>query len=92
MKDRSLEPEGKAAAKADPEDPSQVGAAMPGMVINVAVKPEDRVKAGQKLVVLEAMKMETTINAPVSGVVRSITVTPGTQVETGDLLMIIAGD
>lgn len=90
--DKSLEPEGKAAVKADPEDPSQVGASMPGMVINVAVKPDDRVKAGQKLVVLEAMKMETTINAPVSGIVRSISVSPGTQVETGDLLMVVAGE
>ena len=90
--DRSLEPEGKAAVKADPEDSSQVGASMPGMVINVAVKVDDRVKAGQKLVVLEAMKMETTINAPASGVVRAISVAPGTQVEAGDLLLVIASD
>ena len=90
--DKSLEPEGKAAVKADPEDPSHVGASMPGMVINVAVKPDDRVKAGQKLVVLEAMKMETTINAPASGIVRSVLVSPGTQVEAGDLLVSIVGD
>jgi pyruvate carboxylase len=92
VKDHSLEPEGKAAVKADPEDPSHVGASMPGMVINVAVAAGDRVKAGQKLVVLEAMKMETTINAPASGIVRAISVAPGTQVESGDLLLTITGD
>ncbi|WP_164101633.1 pyruvate carboxylase [Candidatus Laterigemmans baculatus] len=89
--DRSLEPEGKAAVKADPEDPSQVGASMPGMVINVAVSVGARVKAGQKLMVLEAMKMETTINAPVAGTIGSIAATAGTQVEAGDLLLTIVG-
>lgn len=89
VRDKALEPEGKAAQKADPEDPSHVGATMPGMVIQVAVKPEDRVKKGQKLMVLEAMKMESTISAPVDGVVRSVLVAPGTQVESGDLLVII---
>src|SRR5690606_25244793 len=87
--DRSLEPEGKAAVKADPEDPSQIGASMPGMVINVAVSVGSRVKAGQKLLVLEAMKMETTINAPVAGTIGSIAATAGTQVEAGDLLLTI---
>jgi len=85
--DRSLEPESAAAVKADPDDPLQVGASMPGMVINVAVKEGDKVKAGQKLMVLEAMKMETTINAPQSGTVRRITAQAGTQVAAGDLLV-----
>lgn len=89
VRDKALEPEGKAARKADPEDPSHVGATMPGMVILVAVKPEDRVKKGQKLMVLEAMKMETTISAPLDGTVREIVVAPGTQVESGDLLLTI---
>ncbi len=85
--DRSLEPTGKVSIKADPDNPAHIGATMPGMVINVAVKLKDVVKAGQKLLVLEAMKMEATINAPADGVVDSITVTPGTQVESGDLLI-----
>lgn len=85
--DKSLEPEGKAVVKADPDDPTQVGASMPGMVINVAVGEGERVRAGQKLVVLEAMKMETTINAPIDGVIGKIAVQPGTQVAGGDLLM-----
>lgn len=88
--DRSLEPETKSAPKADPDDPKQVGASMPGMVINIAVATGDKVKAGQKLLVLEAMKMETTINAPHDGVVQRVTVKPGIQVATGDLLVTLA--
>ena len=87
--DRSLEPDKKATVKADPDLPGQVGASMPGMVIHVAVNEGDKVKAGQKLMVLEAMKMETTINAPVAGVVASVTVKAGTQVSAGDLLVIL---
>ncbi|QEG42185.1 pyruvate carboxylase [Roseimaritima ulvae] len=87
VEDRSLEPEKKAAVKADPDQPGQVGATMPGMVINVAVDVGDRVKSGQKLMVLEAMKMETTINAPVDGKVARVTVDRGSQVEAGDLLV-----
>ncbi|HBJ37926.1 MAG TPA: pyruvate carboxylase, partial [Planctomycetaceae bacterium] len=88
--DRSLEPETKASIKADPDDPKQVGASMPGMVINVAVGEGDKIKAGQKLMVLEAMKMETTINAPSDGVVAKITAKAGTQVAAGDLLLTMA--
>ena len=87
--DKSLEPETKAAVKADPKDDNQVAASMPGMVITVAVAEGDRVKEGQKLMVLEAMKMETTINSPKAGTVQSIQTPPGTQVEAGDLLAIL---
>ncbi len=87
--DHSLEPETKAAAKADPRNPSHVAASMPGMVITVAVSEGDKVKAGQKLIVLEAMKMETTINAPTDGVIKSVQTPPGTQVEAGDLLAVL---
>ncbi len=85
--DRSLEPEKKAAIKADPENAMHVGASMPGMVFHVAVGEGDAVKTGQKLVVLEAMKMETTINAPLDAVIAKIHVSNGTQVESGDLLV-----
>lgn len=87
--DKSLEPETKAAVKADPRDDNQVAASMPGMVITVAVSEGDKVKEGQKLMVLEAMKMETTINAPKTGSIKSIHSPPGTQVEAGDLLAVI---
>ncbi len=87
--DHALEPDVKASIKADPKDPSQVAASMPGMVITVAVNEGDKVKEGQKLMVLEAMKMETTINAPRAGTVTAIQTPAGTQVEAGDLLVTI---
>jgi pyruvate carboxylase len=76
-------------AKADPADPTQVGASMPGMVSSVAVKEGESVKKGQKLLVLEAMKMETTLYADREGVVKSILVKPGSAVESGDLLLVV---
>ncbi|MEM6471891.1 MAG: pyruvate carboxylase, partial [Planctomycetota bacterium] len=87
--DKSLEPETKAAVKADESDPNQVAASMPGMVITVAAAEGDKVKEGQKLMVLEAMKMETTINAPKTGVVKKIQTPAGTQVSAGDLLVVL---
>ena len=87
--DKSLEPETKAAMKADPGDDNQVASSMPGMVITVAVGEGEKVKEGQKLMVLEAMKMETTVNAPKSGTIKKVQTPPGTQVEAGDLLVIL---
>jgi pyruvate carboxylase len=85
--DRSLEPEAKPGLKADPDNPCHVGASMPGMVVTVAVQPGDRVAKGQRLLALEAMKMQTNISAERDGKVDQLLVTPGTQVETGDLLL-----
>jgi pyruvate carboxylase len=73
--------------KADPADPKQVGAGMPGMVVTVGVKVGDAVAKGQKLLSLEAMKMETTIYSEVDGKVAEVLVKPGSRVETGDLLV-----
>jgi len=61
------------------------------MVVAVAVKPGDGVKKGQKLLTLEAMKMETMINAERDGMVSEVLVKSGSQVETGDLLVVIEG-
>ncbi|RIK77638.1 MAG: pyruvate carboxylase [Planctomycetota bacterium] len=85
--DESLEADAPKRAKADPANPRHVGAAMPGMVVGVGVQPGDNVKRGQKLLTLEAMKMETTIYAEREGKVGSVHVKPGSQVETGDLLI-----
>ena len=73
--------------KADPNDPTQVGAPMPGMVVNVAVNAGDRVSQGQKLLTMEAMKMETTLYAERDGQVAEVLVSPGSQVDTGDLVI-----
>jgi pyruvate carboxylase len=87
--DRSLENLVTQAVKADSNDPTHVAANMPGMVIGIAVKQGDPVQKGDKLIVLEAMKMETTINADREGQVEQLLVKTGTQVEAGDLMMII---
>jgi pyruvate carboxylase len=85
--DHSLTAEGKAHPKADAEDPNQVGAPMPGLVVSVAVSAGEEVAVGQKLFTMEAMKMETTGYAERAGRVAEVLVTPGTQVEAGDLLI-----
>jgi len=87
VRDKSLENKLQSRPKADPLDPTHVGAPMPGMVVNVAVKIGGQVERGAKLVTLEAMKMETTLYAERAGVVRQVNVERGTRVETGDLLV-----
>jgi pyruvate carboxylase len=67
----------------------EVGAPMPGRVIDLVTKVGEQVKAGQKLLVTEAMKLETVIKAPVTGLVREIVVGAGESVEGGDLLVVI---
>ena len=85
--DRSLEPETQAAVKADPDDPKQIGASMPGMVVDVAVRVGHSVSQGDKLLSLEAMKMETTLYAEGEGTVAQVLVYPGSQVAPGDLMI-----
>ena len=62
-------------------------APMPGKVVSFAVKAGDRVKAGQALAVMEAMKMEHTLSAPHDGVVAELLFAPGDQVNDGDALL-----
>ncbi|HXT94736.1 MAG TPA: pyruvate carboxylase [Polyangia bacterium] len=71
------------------EKPGEVGAPMPGRVIDLVTKVGEQVKAGQKLMVTEAMKLETVIKAPISGTVREIVAGAGESVEAGDLLVVI---
>ena len=85
--DKSLSDEAATRAKADPDNLKHVGSTMPGMVVTVAVKAGDKIKKGDKLITLEAMKMETTINAELDATVAKVNVSPGIQVETGDLMI-----
>ncbi len=85
--DASAAPQQAARAKADPDDPAEIGATMPGMVVLVPVKSGEQVTKGQKLLTLEAMKMETSLYADRDGTVRDVRVKPGDAVETGDLLL-----
>jgi biotin carboxyl carrier protein len=62
---------------------------MPGTVVRVLAEPGAAVEAGRPLVVLEAMKMEHTVAAPLDGVVAEIAVGQGDQVETGQVLAVV---
>lgn len=87
--DQSVEDKLETALKADPSDPSQIGATMPGRVVKIFVSAGDRVKKGEHLMVTEAMKMETTVQAPHDGIVEKILVQPKDQIRTGDLLLVL---
>ncbi|GEN33103.1 pyruvate carboxylase [Aneurinibacillus danicus] len=75
--------------KADPSEPGQIGASMPGKVLKVMVEQGDKVKKGEHVIVTEAMKMETTMQAPFNGIVKEIHVKAGDTIESGDLLIVI---
>ena len=59
------------------------------MVTTVAVELNQKVKKGDRLLVMEAMKMQSTVYAPVAGKVTQVLVAPGQQVEAKDLLLVI---
>jgi pyruvate carboxylase len=89
VRDRSLEARGPERAKADPAQPGQVGAPMPGMVASLAVTLNATVAKGDRILVMEAMKMQTTVYAPIAGKIIKVLVHPGEQVEAKDLLLLI---
>lgn len=74
-------------AKADPADPTQVGAPMPGMVASIAVSVGQKVKEGETLVTLEAMKMFAAVSSPIAGTVTEICCKISESVESKDLLV-----
>ena len=76
-----------AVEKADPDDVMQVGASIPGAVSKVLVKKGDAVKENDVLLIIEAMKMETSVVARADGVVSDIKVEAGDSVVVGQLLM-----
>jgi pyruvate carboxylase len=79
----------KQVTLADPEDKSQVGSSIPGLVSKVNVKVGDTVEANQVLVVIEAMKMETSIVSRMEGKVASVLIKEGDNVKAGELLITI---
>ena len=62
---------------------------MPGRVISVLVKEGQKVKAGEGLVILEAMKMENEMQSPKSGTISRVHVTPGQIVESGETIITV---
>ncbi len=77
----------KANAKAEPGNPAHLGAPMPGVVATVAVQPGTKVKTGDLLLTIEAMKMETGLHAERGAVVKAVHTAPGAQIDAKDLLI-----
>lgn len=67
----------------------KVSAPMPGKILAVNVQEGQKVKKGEVLFILEAMKMENEIMAPEDGVVEKVVVSKGAQVASGDILAIL---
>ncbi|MDD2764127.1 MAG: pyruvate carboxylase [Opitutaceae bacterium] len=85
--DTSVQTTAKPRAKADPADPLQIGAPIPGMISTLAVSVGAKVAKGDKLLTLEAMKMQTTAYAPADGVIDAVLVQVGDSVQSKDLLI-----
>jgi pyruvate carboxylase len=89
VRDRSIERAAAEIERADPSNPGHVAAPVIGAVI-IQVSAGAEVKAGEPIAVIEAMKMESTITAPISGRVERVAIASGTRVERGDLLLVLA--
>jgi pyruvate carboxylase len=84
---RSVPAKAKTRLKADPTDPLQVAAPIPGLITSLAVNVGAKVAKGDKLLTLEAMKMQSTMYAPSNGTVDAIYAQVGDTVESKDLLI-----
>jgi pyruvate carboxylase len=87
--DRAVDATLQRQPKADAADPNHIAAPMPGKVSTIAVNKGDAVKAGDRLLSIEAMKMETAVYSPRDAVVSDVPVKPGSIVEAKDLLVIL---
>ena len=75
--------------KADSSKSNEVGSPLPGQISQIFIKSNDKIIKGDKLLVIEAMKMETVIYAEKSGLIKDVKVKAGDNVELKDLLTII---
>jgi pyruvate carboxylase len=87
VRDRKAAPAKAARPKADATDPAHVGAPMPGAVAAVAAAVGARVKPGDVLLTIEAMKMETAITAERDARIVAVHVAAGDQIDAKDLLV-----
>jgi pyruvate carboxylase len=79
----------QARRKAEEGNEAHVAAPMPGAVSTIAVKPGQPVKAGDVLLTIEAMKMETALHAAKDATIAEVLVTPGSQIDAKDLLLVM---
>ena len=84
---RAIKAQTKARPKADPANPAHIGAPMPGVIASVTAALGQKVKTGDLLLTIEAMKMETGIHADRDGVVKALHVSAGSQVDAKDLMI-----
>jgi pyruvate carboxylase len=84
---RAVKAQSKARPKAQDGNPAHVGAPMPGSVASVGVSVGQKVKPGDLMLTIEAMKMETGLHADREGVVKAVNVHAGSQIEAKDLLI-----
>ncbi|WP_345807397.1 pyruvate carboxylase [Bacillus pumilus] len=89
IKDESIKSSVQEKMKADRSNPNHIAASMPGTVIKVLVEKGQKISQGEHLMINEAMKMETTVQAPFTAVVDEIHVTNGEPIQTGDLLIVL---
>jgi pyruvate carboxylase len=89
VRDRSLQASVETRPKADGANPGHVGAPIPGAISSVAVDVGQQVTKGDRLLVMEAMKMQSTIYAPLAGKVTQKLVSVGDKVDSKDLLIVI---
>ena len=90
IRDQSVLSDEAVRVKADKGNPTHIGAPMPGKVLKVNVKAGDTFKAGDVLMVTEAMKMETNIKAKADGAVADVKFKAGDKIEKEDLVIVIA--
>lgn len=79
----------KTASPAAPKGAGNIKSPLPGVILDIHVRENDQVKIGQKLITLEAMKMENNINADRDGKISLIKVAKGDSVMEGDVLIVI---
>ena len=87
IKDVNVKSATTSRPKVDRTNPKQVGASMPGSVLKVLVEPGSRVHRGEQLLVTEAMKMETTVQAAQDGEIKAIHIKEGDTIQSDDLLI-----
>lgn len=89
VRDRTVSPDAPLRERANTTDPKHVAAPFDG-VVTIAVQAGDELAAGDRLGTIEAMKMESTITAPIGGTVRRVAFSGTQRVEAGDLVLVIA--
>lgn len=89
IRDKDAGKEMEIRPKAEKGNKKQVGAPMPGTVIDIRVKEGDKIEKGTPLVILSAMKMETVVQSPVAGVIKSVEAKMNMKLEAEDLLITV---